>query len=91
MKLKLEEELLEKRYLKKFFWKRCMDVIERNHQINITFEHSFSSIASFEKYLNAKSFKMFWEYCISYAKHDAAVSVSVARWCERTRVMWIQL
>ena len=56
-----------------------MDVIERNHQINITFEHSFSSIASFEKYLNAKGFKMFWEYCISYAKQDAAVSVSVAR------------
>ena len=56
-----------------------MDLIETNHQINITSENSVSSNTSFKKYFNAKSFKMFWEYCSSCGKHDAAASVSVAR------------
>ena len=33
--------------------------------------------------MNAKSFKRFWEYWSSCAKHDAATSVPVAR------VMWM--
>ena len=41
-------------------------------------EHSVSSNALFKKHLNAKSFKMFWEYCSSCAKHDATASVSAA-------------
>ena len=56
-----------------------MDLIETNHQINITSENSVSGNTSFKKDLNAKSFKMFWEYCSSCAKHDAAASVSIAR------------
>ena len=32
--------------------------------------------------MNAKSFKMFWEYWSSYAKHDVFELVSIAR------VMW---
>ena len=78
MKLKLEENRLKKDCKKK-------DVVllfETNHQINMTFEHFASSNTSFKKHLNAKSFKMFWKYWSSCAKHYAAGSVSVAR------VMW---
>ena len=39
-----------------------MHSIETNHQINMTFVHSVSSNILFKKYLNAKSFKIFWEY-----------------------------
>ena len=56
-----------------------MDLIETNHQINLTFENSVSDNTSFKKDLNVKSFKMFWEYCRSCAKHDAAASASIAR------------
>ena len=38
-----------------------MDLIETNHQINITSENSVSGNTSFKKDLNAESFKMFWE------------------------------
>ena len=58
-----------------------MDLIETNHRINITLllEDSAASNVSFKKYLNAKSFKILWEYCSSCVKHAAAASVSVAR------------
>ena len=55
-----------------------MDLIETNHQININSENSVSGNTSFKKLLNAKSFKMFWGYCSSCAKHDAGASVSIA-------------
>ena len=45
-------------------------------------EYSLSSNTSFKKHLDAKSLKIFWEYCSSCAKHDVAASVSV------TRVTW---
>ena len=38
-----------------------MYLIETNHQINMTFEHSALSITSFKKHKNVKNFKMFWE------------------------------
>ena len=61
MKLKLGGESCEKIYKKENFEKNVMDLIETNHQINITSENSVSSNTSFKKHLNGKSFKLFWE------------------------------
>ena len=61
MKLKLGGESFEKIYKKENFEKNVMDLIETNHQINITSENSVSSNTSFKKHLNGKSFKLFWE------------------------------
>ena len=62
MKLKLEGNRLKKDTKKEHFEKDIVLLIETNHQINMTFEHSASSNTSFKKHLNAKRFKMFWEY-----------------------------
>ena len=62
MKLKLEGNRLKKDIKKENFEKDVVLLIETNQQINRTFEHSASSNTSFKKHLNAKSFKMFWEY-----------------------------
>ena len=61
MKLKLGGESFEKIYKKENFEKNVMDLIETNHQINITSQNSVSSNTSFKKHLNGKSFKLFWE------------------------------
>ena len=62
MKLKLEGNHLKKDIKKENFEKDVMHSIETNHESNMTFVHSVSSSTSFKKYLNAKSFKIFWEY-----------------------------
>ena len=36
-----------------------MNLIEANHQINVTFYHSVSNNDSFKSHLNAKSFNIF--------------------------------
>ena len=61
------------------FEKDVISLTKTNHKINITSENSVSGNTSFKKDLNAKSFKMFWEYCSSCGKHDAAASVPIAR------------
>ena len=38
--------------------KYLMDLIEKNHQINMTCDHSISNNNSFKSHLNAKSFSM---------------------------------
>ena len=56
-----------------------MHLIQTNHQINMTFGYFVSRYKSFKKYLNAKSFKMFWEQRSSCKKRNTAVSVFIAR------------
>ena len=77
MKLKLEGNHLKKDIKKENFEKDVIHSIQTNHEINMTFVHSVLSSTSFKKYLNAKSFKIFWEYWSSCAKQDVAGSVSV--------------
>ena len=60
-KLKLEGESLTKDTKNENFENCVMYLIETNHQINMTFEHSALSITSFKKHKNVKNFKMFWE------------------------------
>ena len=50
MKLKLEENGLEKYYKKRKIEKYIVLLIEANHHINMTFEHSASSNTSFKKH-----------------------------------------
>ena len=92
MKLKLEGNRFKKDIKTENVEKDVVLLIETNQQINMTFEHSASSNTSFKKHLNGKSFKMFWEYWRSCAKHHAAASVSLLQgWYERTSVMRTQL
>ena len=44
---------------KESFKKDLMNLIETNHQINMTSDHSISNNNSFKSHLNAKSFSMF--------------------------------
>ena len=78
-KIENRRGIVWKKIPKNNFEKDVMDLIETNHQINITSENSVSGNTSFKKDLNTKSFKMLCEYCSSCAKHDAAASVSIAR------------
>ena len=55
-----------------------MNLIEANHQINMTSDHSVSSNDLFKSHLNVMSFTMF-QHCSSCTKHGDAASVSVAR------------
>ena len=60
--VEIRRESFEKRYQKENFEKDVMHSIETSRQINMTFVRSVSSNTLFTKYLNAKTFKMFWEY-----------------------------
>ena len=51
--------LLNKGIKKENFKKDLMSLIETNHQINMTFDHSIFNNNSFKSLLNAKSFIMF--------------------------------
>ena len=55
VKLKLEEAFLNKDIKKENFKRYLMDLIEQNHHINITSDHSASSNNSYKSHLNAKS------------------------------------
>ena len=57
LKLKLQGESFEKEN----FIKDLMNLIEANHQINMTSDHAVSSNNSFKNHLNAKSFNMFFK------------------------------
>ena len=54
MKLKLEVESFEN------FKKDVVDLIETNHQINMTYQYCILSKKSFKSHLNAKIFNMFF-------------------------------
>ena len=60
VKLKLQGESFEKTYQNKENFKEdLMNLIETNHLINMTSDHSVSSNNSFKILLNAKIFNMF--------------------------------
>ena len=59
MKLKLQGSNLNKPVKKKGFKKYIMNLIETDHQVNITSDHFVSNNDSFKSHLNAKSFNMF--------------------------------
>ena len=59
-----------------------MNLVETNHQINMTSDHSVSSNNSFKSLLSVKNFNMFIN-CSGCAKHNDSASVSVAQ------VMWL--
>ena len=68
-----------------------MNLIEANHQINMTSDHSVSRNDLFKSHLNAMSFNIF-QHCSSCANHGDSASVSVAEgWCKCIMVMGIQL
>ena len=95
MKLKLGGESFEKIYKKENFEKNVMDLIETNHQINITSGNSVSSNTSFKKHLNGKSFKLFWESwsrlcearCLLQGWCVVAVSVASVMWTYKCDVI----
>ena len=69
---------LNKVIKKENFKKELTNLIETNHQINMTSDHSVSSNNSFKSHLKAKIFSMFLTPSKLCAAHDSA-SVSVAR------------
>ena len=69
------------------FKKGLINLIETNRQINMNSNHSVSSYNIFKSHLNAKS---------SNTVTDVRSSVTLLQcllqgWCERTKMMWIQL
>ena len=75
----------------KNFLKNLINLIETNHQINMTSDHSVWSNISFESHLNAKSFNVFltlyqlcearWFYFNACCKDDV-ISTSGVNWKE---------
>ena len=59
-KVKITRESLENILKEKKFLKKLINLIETNHQINMTSDHSVWNNISFKSHLNAKSFNMFW-------------------------------
>ena len=59
VKLKLQGNRLNKDIKIDNFKKDLMNLIETNHYINMTSDHSLSSNNSFKNHMNAKSFNMF--------------------------------
>ena len=51
--------LMEAKSKKEIFKNELMNLIQTNHQINITSDHSVSTNNSFKSHLNSKSFNMF--------------------------------
>ena len=68
-----------------------MNLIETNHQINMTSDHSISSNNSFKDHLNAKSFNMFFNTVAVERSTVILLQCLLQGWYERIRVMWIQL
>ena len=64
---------LKKHLKKENFKKGLINLIETNHQINMTFDNFVSSNNSFKSHLNSKSFL----HCSSCVKHVDSASVSV--------------
>ena len=69
---------MNKHIKKENFNKGLMNLIETNHQINMTSDHSVSSNNLFKSHLNTMSFNMF-QNCSSCSKHGDSASVLVAR------------
>ena len=59
VKFKLQGERLNKDIKKENFKKVLMKLIETNHQINMTSDHSVSTNYSFKIHLNAEGFNSF--------------------------------
>ena len=78
-------KILKKRILKK------RNLTEKNHQINMNFDHSVSSNNSFKSHLNTKNFNMFF-YSIAIVQSTVIlIQCLLQGWCECIRVMCIQL
>ena len=89
--VKITRESFENILKVKNFLKNLINLIETNHQINMTSDHSVWSNISFESHLNAKSFNVFltlyqlcearWFYFNACCKDDV-ISTSGVNWKE---------